>query len=532
VREQRVSILAWIIVGGLAQYGEALGLNKELKSFSGGPERFAAIMKPAIEAMRPLRWPAERLDTLAGYLSYHNITLFTAFLCVYALIQGSKVVRGYEDSHAMELALATGTSRVRVLTDRAIGFAVTILLISLGLGVGTGLTMAACGQPNWYGSIVIFLAGGVAAFLSFAITLCVSQLSRTYKSAAGIVTIVLVVLYVINNVAEEIGVVGKLRYLSPTYYANLSRPLIPGLGTNWGSMLGVAAVSTGLVALSALLFTHRDIGMGLLHKSQPIVIPTNENLELKARHFWLSSIARGWIALLSWTVTTAAFTAMLIFLEPNVAKSWEIFKWLGVTKQGDFETSMQTQYIGVCASLIPPFVSGYIIQQASNWVNELKQGRIEMYLSTPLSWAKMVFQRVVAATFGAAVITTVSLAVLSIGSPMIDFSVDTFGIFRVWVLCLAFAVSMSVIASIAVALVPKRESVIVLATYVAASWVISYIAPILGWSVWVQRTSILYAFGTPYQAWPGVMNSAIITFLVIPGFYVATLLAERSPKTA
>lgn len=532
MREQKVSILAWVIVGGFAQYGEALGLNKELKSFSGGPERFAAIMKPAIEAMRPLRWPADRLDTLAGYLSYHNITLFVAFLCLFAILQGSKVVRGYEDSHAMELALATGTSRVRIVIDRAIGFAVTISLISLGLGVGTGLTMAACGQANWYGSIVIFIAGGVAAFSAFSITLLASQLSRTYKSASGIVTIVLVVLYVINNVAEEIGVVGKLRYLSPTYYANLSRPLIPGFGTNWGSMLWLLVASIGFIAVSALLFTHRDIGMGLLHKSQPIVIPTNENLVLKPKQFWLSSIARGWIALLSWTVTTAAFTALLIFLEPNVAKSWEVFKWLGVTKQGDFETSMETQYIGVCASLIPPFVSGYIIQQASNWVSELKQGRIEIYLSTPLSWAKLVFERVVAATFGAAIITTVSLAVIRIGSPMIDFSVDTFGIFRVWILCIAFAISMSVIASIAVALVPKREAVIVLATYVAASWVISYVAPILGWSVWVQRMSILYAFGTPYQSWPGVMNSAIITFLVIPGFYIATRLAERSPKTA
>lgn len=532
MREQKVSILAWIIVGGLAQYGEALGLNKELKSFSGGPQRFAAIMKPAVEAMRPLRWPADRLDTLAGYLSYHNITLFVAFLCVFGIIQGSKVVRGYEDSHVMELALATGTSRVRVLVDRAIGFAVTILLISLGLGVGTGLTMAACGQANWYGSIVIFIAGGMAALLAFSITLCVSQLSRTYKSASGIVTIVLVVLYVITNIAEEIGVVGKLRYLSPTYYANLSRPLIPGFGTSWGSMLGLLVASIGLVSISALLFVHRDIGMGLLHKSQPIVIPTNENLGLKPKQFWLSNIQRGWIALLSWTLTTAAFTAMLIFLEPNVAKSWEIFKWLGVTKEGDFETSMQTQYIGVCASLIPPFVSGYIIQQASSWVNELKQGRLEMYLSTPLSWTKLVFERVIATTFGATVITTVSLAVLKIGSPMIDFSVTTFGVFRVWVLCIAFAVSMSVIACIAVALVPKREAVIVLATYVAASWVISYVAPILGWSVWVQRLSILYAFGTPYQSWPGVMNSAIITFLIIPGFYLATSLAERSPKTA
>lgn len=532
VREQKVSILAWIIVGSLAQYGEALGLNKELQNFSGGPKAFAALMKPAIEAMRPLRWPADRLDTLAGYLSFHNITFFTVFLCLYAVVQGAKTVRGYEDSHVMELVLAAGTSRIRVLIDRSIGFGGTIFIISIGLGVGTGLAMAACDQPNWYGSIMIFIAAGVAAFLAFSISLCVSQLSRTHKSAAGMVTIALVILYVINNVAEEIGVVGKLRYLSPTYYANLSRPLIPGFEMHWASLGALILVSTVFIFVSARLFLLRDIGAGLLHRIQPAATPTNENFQFTPRRFWLSSIQRGWIALLSWTLGTAAFAAMLIFLEPNVAKNWEILKWLGVSDQSNFEISMQRQYIAFAASLIPPFISGYVIQHSANWVNELKQGRVEMYLSTPLSSAKLIFERVLAAAFGAVVIATASLVVLIVGASMIDLPIDTFGMFRVWVLSSACAVSMSVIACITVALVPRREAVVVLATYVTVSYVMTYIAAVLGWSIWFQRLSIFYAFGSPYQAWPSLANSAIITVMAIPGFYLATLFAERSPKTA
>lgn len=482
--------------------------------------------------MRALRWPADRLDTLGGYVSFHNITFFTAFLCLYAVVQGAKTVRAYEDSHAMELALATGTSRIRVLVDRSIGFGVTMFIISIGLGVATGLTMAACDQPNWYGSIMIFIAGEVAAFLSFSISLCVSQLSRTHKSAAGMVTIALVIVYVINNVAEEIGPVGKLRYLSPTYYANLSRPLIPGFEMHWGSIGALIIVSVGFVFVSAQLFMRRDVGEGLLHRIKPLESPTNENLKLVPRRFWLSSIQRGWIALLSWTLSTAAFIGMLIFLEPTVAKNLEFLKYLGGSQEGNFEASMQTQYVAFSASLIPPFVSGYVIQHSANWVNELKQGRVELYLSTPLSWGKLVFERVVAATFGAVVIITASLTVLKVGASMIDLPVDTFGMFRVWVLSTACAISMSVIACITVALVHRREAVVVLASYVTASYVISYIAAILGWSDWIQRLSIFYAFGSPYEAWPSLVNSAIITVMVIPGFYLAMLLADRSPKTA
>lgn len=527
-----MSILAWVIVGSLTQYAEAIALNKELKSYPGGPKAFAALMMPAIDAMRPLRWPADRLDTLAGYLAFHNITFITAFLCLYAVVQGAKTVRGYEDSHVMELALATGISRTRVLVDRSIGFVATIFVISFGLGIGTGIAMAACGQPNWYGSIMIMIASGVAAFLSFAISLCFSQLSRTHKSAAGTVTIVLVVLYVINNVAEEIGPIGKLRYLSPTYYANLSRPLIPGFSMNWPSVSALILTSVALILGSAQLFNHRDIGSGLLHRIAPEEVLTNENLKFTNRRFWLANVQRGWVALLSWGLATAAFTALMISLEPNVAKNWEVLKWLGVSNPDNFELSTQTQYIAFAASLIPPFVSGYVIQLSANWVNELKQGRMELYLSTPLSAAKLIFDRVIATTFGGVVIASISLAVIKVAASMIGLPVNAFGIFRVWVLSAACAVSISVIACITVALVPKRESVIVLATYITASYVITYIAAVLGWSVWVQRLSIFYAFGSPYLAWPGLMNSMFIAVMAIPGLYLATLLAERSPKTA
>ena len=101
----------WVIAGSLAMYLVALSLSSEMTRFAGGPKAFADSLRGGVEAMRPLRWPADRLDTLGGYLWYHNLTLFTLFLTIYAAVQGARAVRGAEDAHSLEEILATGWSR-------------------------------------------------------------------------------------------------------------------------------------------------------------------------------------------------------------------------------------------------------------------------------------------------------------------------------------------------------------------------------------------------------------------------------------
>jgi len=64
-------------------------LARERARFPGGPEARATSVMPGAEAMRLLRWPAERLDTLGGYLTYHNVTVFLLALSVYGAVQGA-----------------------------------------------------------------------------------------------------------------------------------------------------------------------------------------------------------------------------------------------------------------------------------------------------------------------------------------------------------------------------------------------------------------------------------------------------------
>ena len=510
----------------------ALSLDKEMREFPGGSKALAQAVSAAAEALRPIRWPAERLDTLGGYLTYHNITLFIAFLCVYAIVQGAKILRGAEESHVMEVLLSTGISRRQVLIEKTIAFAVTTLIVTLGLGVATALSMWALGAPDLYGSIFSFLGALFAIVYAFSLTLLISQFTRSYKSAAGIATISMIFLYIANNLSEKIGPFGFVKFLSPTYYANLTRPLVPGHGVHWISILLTFILCILLTQISIYFFTRRDLRSGYFIKSTNPKKRIVDQVRMRKKILWLSSLYKNRISLVSWTLTSAAFLAMLVLLEPSVADVWGLIKWLGVSNENSLQLAIEIEYISLCASLLPPIISGYVVQQSAGWINELKQGRLEIYLSSRLTWRSLTMQRIATTTIGSSFIALISIGVLSVSAYFLDIDIVAFGLLRVLILSIACGISMSVIALIVVSIFPARESVIVLATYIGISYIISYVANILRWPTWVQKISIFYSFGTPYLEWPSLGNSTMITFFLLPGAYLATRLAALSPKTA
>ncbi|MGB8019813.1 MAG: hypothetical protein WCF04_01135, partial [Candidatus Nanopelagicales bacterium] len=124
MRAHRVGAVTWIVAGGLTMLGMGAAVATEMADFPGGPQALASSVAAGADAMRLLRWPAERLDTLGGYVTYHNVILFNLFLAIYGLVQGARDIRGAEERGALEEVLATGHSRPAVVRDRAIGFAV------------------------------------------------------------------------------------------------------------------------------------------------------------------------------------------------------------------------------------------------------------------------------------------------------------------------------------------------------------------------------------------------------------------------
>jgi putative exporter of polyketide antibiotics len=513
-------------------YAIAAGFDAEVARFDGGATAMADSMRPGVEAMRLLRWPAERLDTLGGYLTYHNVTLFVLFLTLYAAVQGAHAIRGGEQTVMPAQILATGRSRPAVLLDRAVGFAATMGLIALGLGAGLALAMAAGGQPDTAGSFITAVAAGLCAYVGYALGMLVTQLTPNPRAGTGIAALALVGLYLVTNVWDELGALGAVRYLSPFYYFDFSRALVPGHGLQLASVLLMLGGAVAMLTGAAWAYQRRDYAAGLWARPPRATKPLRRVQRPALDHVWSATLLRQRVGLLTWALAAAAGMAMMAWLQPTVADMWDKFQYTQRLLGADPTHSVADQYLALAGQFIVPIVVAYVITQAAGWVADLNQGRVELLLSAPLSWPRLVWQRLLAVLAGAAVITATATAALAATALGVGAGVDLLGLARLAGGTLLLTAALAAVAALVVAWLRSTAAVAALAVFVAASYLLVYLVPLFAWPDWVNRTTIFGAYGNPYLELPTASGLTLLAGIAAGGGLLAAALAQRSPKAA
>ena len=95
-----------------------------------------------------------------------------------------------------------------------------------------------------------------------------------------------------------------------------------------------------------------------------------------------------------------ATLALMAWLEPSVEDMWDK---LGMTRNlfgSDPGFSVARQYLSFAAEIITPIIAAFVVTQAAGWVADLEQGRVEILLSTPISWTMLVWQRLLRSSRG------------------------------------------------------------------------------------------------------------------------------------
>ena len=535
MRTHRVATTAWVVAGAAAMVLTGMSLAHEMANYPGGAQALGASVAAAAEAMRPLRWPAERLDTLGGYLTFHNVTMVTYFVTLYAAMLGARVVRGWESEHSLEMVLATGWSRRAVVRDRALGATVVLAVIAVGLGAGVAVAMAAGGAPDAAGSMATMAASGLAGFLAMGLGVLVSQLVGSPRAAAGVSALVLTVLYVATNVWEEIGPIGLVRFVSPYYYANESRALVPGHGFSVVAAVTLVVLGVALLAVSAWLFERRDYG-GVAWKrrvrAQAAPRPPVAWRPLPlARTVTTALLARGWVGLAAWTASAVALVALLVTLQQAVMDVWTTFSFTAALAGGTAGTA-EEQYLAFTVEVLAPIVAAYVVTQSATWLADLSAGRVEAVLASPVSWTRLVLERMAAVTAGVAVITAVALGALVVGERLVGTDASVGGVARVGLACVLLGAAVAGVASVLVVWLRTQVAVVALAVYLGASYLLTVFVPMVGWSDGLLRLSVLWAFGHPYLDWPPLVGWGVLLVLAVGGGAVASFVAERTPKVA
>ena len=199
-----------------------------------------------------------RIDTLAGYLEWRWFGTLVVIFGIWAAISASGSGRGDEERGLVEQWLAAGVGRARYLITRVAVFA-AIATVVIG-AMQLSILLSAGGEPLSAGDLVAMGVNLLAATLCcYGIALVIAQLVTTRRAAGGIAAGLFIALFLING-AGRTADIGAVRWLSPFYLFERSRPLTEGGALDLvsiGALLGAGVV---LLAVGVVTFARRDLG--------------------------------------------------------------------------------------------------------------------------------------------------------------------------------------------------------------------------------------------------------------------------------
>jgi len=523
----------WALATGAFVLYFGVGYRASILSFKGGAAAFGLAATPVAQAMRPLSGPAERLDTYGGYVTYHNTSVIALLLSLWAVIQGARAIRGWEERGSLEVWLATARRRWTVVRDQSLAFLTALSFITLGYALGLGSGAAIAGAPNWGGALVVAAETAVVAAFFFGAGLLISQLVVTARAAAGITILAMVLAYVLGNMADELGWFSWIRFVSPFFYFQQSRVLVPGhhLDAVATFVLAFAAVALTVVGASAL--SRRDLGASFLSHPRQRPAQSRDSSSLVriggfwVRDAWLRDLHERWLNLAIWALASGLLMALMVATIRNVTGVWEnsaLIKQLFGRLPGQTFVEQYLAYVGIIAAVAP---AAYAVSEAARWVSDLDEGRAGALLAVYGSRVRLILE------WGASVlvgVATISLAVLAggaLGAAAAGVGLSPAGLLRTAAVGTLLGAGIGGIALASVVLSKSDLAVGGLAAWLGASFFVSLLGPLFGWPEWLMRLSPFDAFGTPYTRFPGTSSLIFLAGLAIVGTVVAAAVGQR-----
>jgi ABC-2 type transport system permease protein len=532
LRSRRLATLVWIASGVAFMVVVAYGYIEEVETNPGGAAGMGAAIEAAAQAMRLLRWPAERLDTFGGYITYHNVTVLALALGVWGAIQGASLVRGARAEGQLEHVLATGCPRWRVLAGRVAGFVITLLVIVSGIGGGLAAATAVAGVYDLSGSMITMVFVGLAALSCFGLGLALTQMVGTARFAAGLASAIITGLYLLTNLWEELGWMGGLRYLSPFYYSNQARALVPGHSTDLSTMAVLTVMTAGAVGFAARAFEKRDLGSPLWTRKRREARAAPPYKTGAIRSYWWVESSRNKVSLVAWSLGAATLTGLMAWLEPVVVDMWDEMGFSQLLSPAGSRLSATDQYLSFASQLVVAVVAGYTVTQCASWVAEMRDGRVELYLAHPVTWQRLVLERLAVVSTGVAVMSIAAAGGLAVGATAVAAPLNLAGLLRTIPLTFLLGLSIAGLGSLLVAWLPSGTSVILLAAATFASYLLAFVVPLFDLPQWLANISLFGAYGQPYLDPPEAGGMLLLTALALAGGFAAPRLAGRRPKVA
>lgn len=519
MRDYRRSIAIW--GGGLALLMLTAGTT--YNGVIGGPDKAQQIasLQKIIDSFGFLIGKAYDLDTFGGFVTTRHLGQVPVLLGLFALLSGSALIRGEEERGSLDLLLSTPHSRVSVFLQKWAGLVIALAAICVITWLGL-LLGAVAGNLDLDSGLagLVFLNVFLISLFFGTLALAFGQLFSR-KVAAGWAGGLLAVTYFMNTTAEQLPGREGLRYLSPFYYYNLSKPLARSVGTDWGALLLLGALSLPVLVIGLVMYLGRD------HNDYFRLWTTNSSrtaAQYRPGSFWLKNsftfgLRETLPGMLIWAAGLGFYIVFITLSVPALRDSLqqllssELVRNFGFFIDSSVESVLQ---LLVFVSVVVIYVA-YTITLVAGWSGEETNGRLELVSSTPEPRWRTLLNR-----FGVALVdlgllvglTGLSgwLACLAAGLT-VNLGNLAAAFLAVWVICaLAAAVGFGLSAW------QPGPAVGLLSGLVIISYLMDLLGPVLKLPDWLVNLSIFRQYGKPVVTgpnWPSLIVMLVLAAVMV-----------------
>ena len=507
LRDYRVAILGW---------GAGMGMTIVSPMASVA----TLVSTPAARAnlaslAQQFKWAADPVaaSTIGGYATF-KIGIFILLMAVWPLLAGSRMLRGEEERGSLDVLLSVPRTRLRVAIEKVA--AMWIALLAMGAIIGV---LAYLGGVKFKAdfSLVDGLVFGLNLALICAvfgaIALFISQFTQERGTASGITAGLLLIFIVIDMVHRVIPNTDWFSHLSPIYYYNLSKPLIPSYGTNLGGILVQVALVLVLTAAAIAIFVRRDLGAparlpwsGILDartagpsRALPVTdwslrsIYTRSMAMLALPTFWWTLGIAGYAAWMVVVVQQLAGTLnQLLASSPNSAKAMKAFEAIG-----GGASSFDAVLLGGLFELLPVLLMAFAVTQVNRWASDHDEGRLEIVLSTPQPRINVLLGRFAALATATVIVGVVTLLAVAVASAIAGVTLNTGNLAEATLGMVPLGLLIAAVGYLAAGWLRTAADTGLLSFLLAGWFFLSFIGPDLKWPDTTLRLSPFYYYGTP-----------------------------------
>jgi len=502
LRDYRIAIFGWGIGMGLVLISPMASVAALVTT----PQARQQLVSLAAT----FAWNADpvAVDTIGGYATF-KIGIFMFLIAIWPLLAGSRMLRGEEDRGSLDVLLSLPRRRLNVALEKLAAMWTALFAMGVLIGLLAFVGGKKFGGDFGLGDALLFglnLALICAVFGGLA--LLISQFTQEQGPAAGWTAGLLLVFIVLDMVHRVVPNTEWISRLSPIYYYNLSKPLIPSYGTNPGAMIFQLALAAVLGGAAIWLFVRRDVG-GTVPLPRWLRLPERQaSRALPVGDWSLGSVyarSLGMIAMPTfwWTLGVAAFAGWMVYavqlLETKLSTLLSGSPTMTnlIKNLGGGDVSVNAGFLSAMFFFLPLFLMAFAVTQVNGWSADEQDGRLELVLATPQPRMAVLLGRFAALATGTIVIAVVTLLASAAAAAAAGLKIDEGNLAAAVLGTIPLGLLIAAFGYLASGWLRTAADTGLLSFVLAAWFFISFIGPELKLPDATLRLSAFYYYGTP-----------------------------------